>query len=147
MNARATPFPLTDVPGPTVKAGGWPDVMAASDDSIHCAILTAERRDHKGRYSDVVGDVIVVAADGRALEAMRWAKGWTISLSHDGKIIDKVAARPGSKYDNPIPLSFFGRLFAGKEFFSWQETENIMKQFVSSPSDPASVSWVGKRER
>lgn len=122
-------------------------MMAASDDNIRCAILTAERRDHKGRYREVVGDVLVVAADGRALEATRWAKGWTMSLSHDGKIIDRVAARPGSKYDSPIPSSFLGRLFAGKEFFSWQETENIMKQFVTSPSDPASISWVGKRER
>jgi hypothetical protein len=147
VNARAAPFPPTDVTRPTVKVAGWPDVMAATDDSIRCAILTAERRNHKGQYWDVVGDVLVVATDGRGLQAVRWAKGWTISLSHDGKIIDKVAARRGSKHDRPVPSFFFARLFAGKELFSWQETEDIMKQFVRSPGDPASVSWVGKRER
>jgi hypothetical protein len=135
------------VSGPTVKAGGWPDVMAATDDSIRCAILTAERRDHKGRYKDEVGDVLIVAADGRALQATRWARGWMLSLSHDGHKIDRIAARHGSKHDRPVPSSFLGRIIAGKELFSWEETEDIMKQFVTSPSDPATVSWVGEQER
>jgi hypothetical protein len=121
--------------------------MPATADCIRCAILTAERRDDKGRYADVACDVVVFAIDGRALEAMRWNDGWSIRLSHDGKIIDRVAARHGSKYDRPAPASFFGRVFAGAELFSWQETEDIMKQFVASPGDPASVSWVGKQER
>ena len=147
MNARAAIFAPTDVPRPTIKVDGWPDAMPANDVSIRCAILTAERRDHKGRYSNTANDVIVFAADGRALQAVRWGKGWIITLSHDGKTIHRVAARHGSKHDRPTPTSFFGRVFAGKEMFSWQETEDIMKQFVTSPGDPASVSWVGKRER
>jgi len=121
--------------------------MPATDDCIRCAILTAERRDNKGRYTDIACDVVVFARDGRALEAMRWNDGWSIRLSHDGKIIDRVAARHGSEHDRPTPASFFARIFAGKELFSWQETEDIMKQFVTSLGDPTSVSWVGKRER
>lgn len=121
--------------------------MPATSDSIRCAILTAEGRDDKGRYKDDVSDVLVFAKDGRALEAVRWTKGWTISLSYDGKSIDRIAARHGSRHDRPTPASFFGRMFAGKELFSWQETEDIMKQFVTSPGNPASVAWVGKRER
>ena len=147
VNARAVTFPPTDVSRPTVKVDGWPHAMPADDVSIRCAILTAERRDHKGRYSNIANDIIVFAADGRALQATRWDKGWMITLSHDGKTIHRVAARHGSKHDRPTPASFFGRVFAGKEMFSWQETEDIMKQFVTLPGDPASVSWVGKRER
>ena len=147
VNARATPFSPTDLPPPTVKAGGWPHALPATDDCIRCAILTAERRDHKGRYTDNVGEVIVRAADGRALEAVRWDSGWSIRLSRDGKIIDRVAARHGSRYDRPVPASFFGRILAGREKFSWQEIEDIMKQFITSPGDPSSVSWVGRRER
>ena len=147
VSARAATFLATDVPAPMVKVDGWPQAMPANDISIRCAILTAERRDPKGRYRDLANDVIVYAADGRALQTMRLNKGWAISLSHDGKIIDRVAARHGSKHDRPRPASYLGRIFAGKEMFSWQETENIMKQFVTSPGDPASVSWVGKRKR
>jgi hypothetical protein len=121
--------------------------MPATDDCIRCAILTAERRDHKGRYTDNFSDIVVRAMDGRALEALRWDKGWTIRLSYDGRIIDRIAARHGSKYDRPVPASFFGRRFAGTEKFSWQEIEDIMKQFVTSPGDPASVSWVGMGRR
>jgi hypothetical protein len=147
VSARATPFSLTEVPRPTVKADGWPEAMPANDDCIRCAILTGERRDSKGRYADSVSSVIVVAMDGRALEAVRWNNGWMITLSHDGRTVHRVAARHGSKHDRPTPASFLGRVFAGKEMFSWQETEDIMKQFVTSPGDPASVSWVGKGTR
>lgn len=137
-------FSSLDTPRPTIEVDGWPATAAANHDTIRCAILTAEMRDHKGGYAQAVVDVLIIKADSRALQAARLDKGWTLSISDDGSIISRIAARHGSKHDRPVPTSYFGRMFAGREYFSWQEAEEIMQQFLSSKTDPASVSWVGK---
>lgn len=145
MKTRTDPaFLSLDRPAPTIEVGGWPARAAANDDTIRCAILTAEMRNNKGDYAWTAADVLIVRADGRALEATRMPKGWTFAISDDGRIIDRVAARHGSKHDRPVPASYFARMFAGREYFGWQEAEEIMQQFLSSTTDPASVSWVGK---
>jgi len=118
--------------------------MPATFDAIRAAILTAEMRDRKGRLKDYVAEIFITATDGRVLQAIRWKKGWTLQHSNDGRVIDRIAARHGSKYDRPSAKTFLGRMLAGREFFNWPEIEDVAKQFLSSPGRPASVSWVGK---
>lgn len=145
MTTRADPtFLSLDTPRPTIEVYGWPAKAAASAESIRCAILTAEMRNHKGDFIQDAVDVLVIRADGRALEATRAHKGWTLAISDDGRIISRMAARHGSKYDRPVPTSYLARMFAGREWFGWQEAEEVMKQFLVTTNYPASVSWVGK---
>lgn len=139
------PFP-TNVPRPTVKLTGWPAEMSATDDTLRCAMLSAEMRDDKGRFKLLAADILVCAADGRALEAVRTDKGWVIRLSEDGHSISAVAAKHGSRHDHPIPASVFGKMLNGFERFNWQETEDLLKQFLLSPTDPASVAWVREKQ-
>ncbi|WP_423602374.1 hypothetical protein [Sphingomonas sp. MS122] len=145
MTRRTDPaFSSLDPPRPTIEVAGWPAKAAANDDTIRCAILAGEMRNHKGDYVQAAADVFLFREDGRAFEAVRMDKGWALSISDDGRIISRMAARHGSKYDRPISKSYFARMFAGREYFSWQEAEEIMRQFLSSATHPASVSWVGK---
>ncbi|RYY45781.1 MAG: hypothetical protein EOP59_03905 [Sphingomonadales bacterium] len=115
----------------------------ANDDSIRCAVLTAEMRNDRGKFVLDAVDVFIVRPDGRALQATRFTKGWGIAVADDGKIINLMAARRGSKHDRPIPKSFLGRMFAGREWFSWREAEEIMKQFLLTTTYPAGAAWVG----
>lgn len=145
MSRRADPaFSALDTPPPTIEVDGWPAKAPANDDTIRCAILTAEMRNPKGDYAQAGTGVLIVRVDNRTLQALRMRKGWALSISDDGRIISRMAVRHGSKYDRPVSKSYFARMFAGREYFSWQEAEEIMQQFLSSTTYPASVSWVGK---
>ena len=145
MTRRTDPaFSLPDPLRPTIEVDGWPAKAAANEDTIRCAILTAEMRNDKGGYAQAAAAMLIVRADGRALEATRMRKGWILAISDDGRIINRAAARHGSKYDRPAPTSFFARMLAGREWFGWQEAEEVMKQFLVTTTYPAAVSWVGK---
>jgi len=83
--------------------------------------------------------------DGRVLDAGRDKKGWIVRLGETGKRPDCFAARSGSKHiGSSVKLSrvrsFF---FNGYDRFDWQEVEEMMLQFISTPGNPQSAHWVG----
>ena len=144
--AEAVAEVIAEVGLPAVRAEAWPAALRANADTIRAALYSAE-----ALFAMAQGGFAVVGLlreDGRGLSADRQKKGWIVRLGDTGKRWDCFASRPGSKHiGSRVKMSrlrdFLFFLFNRYDRFDWQEVEEMMLQFISTPGNPRSAHWIG----
>jgi len=131
---------ISTVQPPWIANHDWVDAVTATRDTILAALFTGEgARTQRGLPSiDLVGSY------DRGMRAFRYKRGWKIKVCPLASRWDFCAVHHGSRLEGRrIRMSWVRSLFKRPgEYFTWQETEKLMSEFLEGPSNPPSASWV-----
>lgn len=118
----------------------WFDAVTATPDTIRAALFAGEGARVRKQWSMVE----FVNSYGRGMFADRERRGWVIKIGRVGSRPDLCAAHHGSslvgrRIRTYRLLSLFRNV---GDYFTWEDTEKIMIEFLERPADPPSAAWV-----